>query len=100
LLDVDLFKKYNDNYRHQPGDEWLRRVASVLANTLCRTGEFAARYGGGDGIPAAAKRLADALRFMGRGVDTVRIIETMKRAKHHAREANPSKFVCLHWGIA
>lgn len=46
LLDIDSFKKYNDNYGHQGGDECLRQVASALNKAMKRPGDFIARYGG------------------------------------------------------
>ncbi len=46
MIDVDWFKKYNDHYGHQGGDDCLRQVANVLSNVAKRDSDFVARYGG------------------------------------------------------
>lgn len=45
LIDIDHFKKFNDCFGHQFGDQVLRLIASVLKDGL-RQADFAARYGG------------------------------------------------------
>ncbi|MEW6761373.1 MAG: sensor domain-containing diguanylate cyclase [Pseudomonadota bacterium] len=46
LMDVDLFKKYNDRYGHVAGDDCLRQVAAALRRKLGRPSDLVARYGG------------------------------------------------------
>ncbi len=46
MLDIDHFKKFNDRYGHQRGDDCLRRVAEVLRASARRQGDLVARYGG------------------------------------------------------
>jgi diguanylate cyclase (GGDEF)-like protein len=45
LMDIDHFKLYNDNYGHSEGDECLKQVANILANSI-RPTDKVARYGG------------------------------------------------------
>src|SRR5262245_52492840 len=45
MLDVDHFKKINDTFGHQTGDQVLSKVAQKLADTI-RTEDLLARYGG------------------------------------------------------
>ncbi|MFK5895312.1 MAG: GGDEF domain-containing protein [Pseudomonadota bacterium] len=45
IWDIDYFKKVNDNYGHQAGDEVLKMVAKLLREHL-RKPDFIARFGG------------------------------------------------------
>ena len=45
ILDMDSFKKYNDDWGHPAGDERLKAVAELLSADI-RSPDFIARYGG------------------------------------------------------
>jgi len=45
LLDIDHFKRINDDFGHSMGDEVLRNVSRVVTSSV-RVTDFAARYGG------------------------------------------------------
>jgi len=46
LVDIDHFKKFNDRYGHQAGDEALKSLARVLSGSVRRPLDVAARLGG------------------------------------------------------
>ncbi|WP_084780361.1 diguanylate cyclase domain-containing protein [Bacillus massilinigeriensis] len=46
MLDIDRFKKFNDTYGHQRGDECLIKVAQTIKETIKRPSDVVCRYGG------------------------------------------------------
>ncbi|MDI9243754.1 diguanylate cyclase [Marinobacter sp. CHS3-4] len=46
LLDIDHFKRLNDNHGHLVGDDCLVRVASACSELIHRSSDLLARYGG------------------------------------------------------
>lgn len=82
MIDVDLFKKFNDTYGHLAGDEVLEKVSRCLEKGV-RDTDTVARYGGEEftviipevdlnGVLALAERLREAVeaeKFEGLGKD-------------------------------
>ncbi len=67
MMDVDYFKKLNDQYGHDAGDKVLREMAKVITETLDENGA-AFRYGGEEFLiilpgadEAQARKVAEAL---------------------------------------
>jgi two-component system chemotaxis family response regulator WspR len=46
MIDVDNFKRYNDNYGHLAGDEVLKKVAAAIRGCCRRPTDLVARFGG------------------------------------------------------
>ena len=68
MLDIDHFKKINDSFGHDIGDEVLREFAARLASNV-RAVDLPCRYGGEefvvimpDTVAADAERIADRIR--------------------------------------
>lgn len=77
MLDIDHFKKFNDTYGHQVGDQVLRLVARTLTDNV-KGRDTAARYGGEEFailLPettlAGGIKVADVLR---KSVETKEVI--------------------------
>jgi len=48
MLDIDFFKDYNATYGQAAGDECLKVIANTIASSICRAGDFVARYSGAE----------------------------------------------------
>ncbi|MCG8612361.1 MAG: GGDEF domain-containing protein [Pseudomonadales bacterium] len=73
LIDIDYFKKLNDSYGHQVGDDCLIMVAQAIKGQLLREEDSVSRYGGEEfavilpatdsqGGLATAERILSAIR--------------------------------------
>lgn len=82
MLDIDHFKKINDSYGHQMGDEVLRTLSEILLENTRKT-DIVARYGGEEfiimltetaleGASGVANRIKTAIEkatVLGAGID-------------------------------
>jgi diguanylate cyclase (GGDEF)-like protein len=95
LCDVDYFKKYNDYYGHQAGDDCLQKVALIIKENCKRAEDFPARYGGEEFVIICAGINADNARNLAENIQE----QLFHRAIPHER--NPDKNqVTLSIGIA
>jgi diguanylate cyclase (GGDEF)-like protein len=95
LVDVDYFKRYNDHYGHQAGDDCLVQVGGALRRTAGRPQDLVARYGGEEFVillPQLDARGAEGVARRLRG-------ELEQLAIAHAASAT-APFVTLSMGIA
>ncbi len=94
MLDVDNFKKYNDTYGHQMGDDVLRQVGATLRRTLMRSGDFAFRLGGEEfGAIINVRREEDAVLVAERiraGIEALRIPH---------EKSGPTPYVTISCGL-
>ena len=94
MMDIDLFKNFNDHYGHPSGDACLRAVSAAVQNVLRRPGDLAARFGG------------EEIAVLLPGTDAagaVQVAEDMRacvRALAIRHEASPHDIITLSAGVA
>ncbi|MDD2879941.1 MAG: diguanylate cyclase [Rhodoferax sp.] len=95
MIDVDFFKRFNDRYGHQAGDDCLRQIALTLKENLRRPADLVARYGGEEFaciLPDTA--FADALSLARELEQSVR-----HKAIAHA-DSDAASMVTISLGVA
>lgn len=95
MIDIDNFKKYNDHYGHQAGDDCLRSIAMAIATTveesnaaLATEQAFAARYGGEEFAVIMPRVSRPAYEVLANGI----VVAIRQCAVTHEKNAD--------WGIA
>ena len=82
MIDLDDFKRVNDTYGHQFGDETLREMAHLLRQAI-RNSDFVARYGGEEFVVVLPETEPSEALTVGR-----RILESVN---HHQTLPGASK---------
>ncbi len=76
MLDLDYFKRYNDKYGHQAGDDSLIRVGGMIAEAFQRPSDAVCRYGGEEFAVVSVGMSAEELQLHAQQLcDSVRAAE-------------------------
>jgi len=94
MIDMDYFKKYNDNYGHIEGDKCLKKVAKAIQETLKRPVDFVARFGGEEFVVILPNVESDAAKIIAE--DIRKNIEDLK-ITHYFSKISP--YVTVSCGI-
>ena len=95
FCDIDYFKRFNDTYGHQAGDECLVRVAQAMDETLNRPADLVARYGGEEFIALLVDTDVEGARML---AERMRARIESLRIEHRASDVAPHLTVSL--GVA
>ena len=93
LLDIDLFKQYNDTYGHQEGDNAIKAIASVLIKHTNRSYDYAFRIGGEEFLILTYQDNFDNVEALSENI--VKDVEELKISHH---KSDVSKFVTVSIG--
>ena len=95
LLDIDYFKRYNDTYGHQAGDDTLIKVAQTLSRICKRPGDLVARYGGEEFVIILSDTtLEGAIRIAEKAK------EAIEKKKIAHRKSTVSEYITISIGVA
>ena len=95
MFDVDYFKRYNDFYGHQLGDECLIKIAQSIDKLMCRPADLVARYGGEEFIV-----ILPNTNTHGAIAVAERIHKAIKELQISHQDSNASHIVTISMGIA
>jgi diguanylate cyclase (GGDEF)-like protein len=95
FCDIDYFKRFNDTYGHQAGDDCLVRVAQAMDETLNRPADLVARYGGEEFIALLVDTEVEGARML---AERMRERVESLHIEHRASDVAPHLTVSL--GVA
>jgi diguanylate cyclase (GGDEF)-like protein len=101
MIDLDHFKRFNDEHGHQAGDECLKQVAKAIQNLVREPTDLVARYGGEEFVVVltgteamAATTIAERIR------ETIEALEISVPDGEEPLHITTSVGVSTHWPAA
>jgi diguanylate cyclase (GGDEF)-like protein len=95
MIDIDYFKKFNDHYGHQKGDDCLRKVAQSIKAIIHRPIDLLARYGGEEFICLLPKTDMEGANHL-----AAEMIDTIKNLNIPHETSEVSLVVTISAGVA
>lgn len=95
MIDLDLFKSYNDTYGHLQGDDVLKLVAKTLYRNLQRPGDLLARWGGEEFVALLPETDRDGAKNV---AEKLRVAVAQLEIEHESSAVAP--FVTISVGVA
>lgn len=97
FADVDHFKKYNDTYGHQAGDEVLKHVGEAMRQCCGRPADLPARYGGEEFVIVLPGTRANGAHIIGERLR--KAVQDLQIA-HSASTAGPHVTLSIGGAVA
>ncbi|MDR0455643.1 MAG: diguanylate cyclase [Treponema sp.] len=94
MIDVDLFKNYNDAYGHSKGDICLQTIAEVLGKNLLRADDFVTRYGGEEFVVVLPNTSENGARMV-----ADRLLEGIRNRGIPHEASNVADYVTISIGV-
>ncbi|MCP4970727.1 MAG: diguanylate cyclase [Arcobacter sp.] len=95
ILDIDNFKKYNDNYGHQEGDNVLIEVSNSLKKSFQRSSDIVFRLGGEEfGVLIKSKSEEDTIKIVEKARDNIESLNIEHKLN------TPKKVITASFGLS
>ena len=94
MIDVDLFKNYNDTYGHSKGDGCLKTIAEVLKGSLLRADDFVTRYGGEEFVVVLPNTDENGARMI-----ADRLLESIRNRNITHEGSNVASYITISIGV-
>ncbi len=93
--DIDFFKRYNDTYGHQAGDDCLRQIAGTLNKAVKRPADLVARYGGEEFVIVLPQTNNEGGTHVAKAIQ-----KAVRKLKLDHCESSVSPYITLSLGLA
>ena len=94
LFDVDFFKRYNDRYGHQAGDNCLIKIAQSAQRAAKRPEDLVARYGGEEFVIVLPNTDINGAKVIAKSLQ-----QELQRCQIIHEESEVSQFVTISMGL-